>query len=168
MKPFNIAKTPCRSCGASSPSGDVLYDAVPDGGLQFPEALWTDLRVPNAVETDRPVQAKTQAGSTLYPPIGGIRLAARMRQTGGDMQSRFLLALVSCGLGACDGAPSRNILGSYFPSWMVCALVGIAAAVIGRSILKATGLLAEVPAPLAVLLAIACAVTFSLWLLWLA
>jgi hypothetical protein len=38
----------------------------------------------------------------------------------------------------------------------------------GRSILKATGLLAEVPAPLAVLLAIACAVTFSLWLLWLA
>jgi hypothetical protein len=51
---------------------------------------------------------------------------------------------------------------------MVCALAGIAAAVIGRSILKATGLLAEVPAPLAVLLAIACAVTFSLWLLWLA
>src|SRR3979490_3325623 len=75
-----------------------------------------------------------------------------------------LLGLV----GGCDGAPSRNILGSYFPSWMVCALVGIAAAVIGRSILKATGLLAEVPAPLGVLLAIACAVTFSLWLLWLA
>jgi len=84
------------------------------------------------------------------------------------MQSRFLLALMSCGLSACDGAPSRNILGSYFPSWMVCALVGIAAAVIGRSILKATGLLAEVPAPLAVLLAIACAVTFGLWLVWLA
>jgi hypothetical protein len=29
-------------------------------------------------------------------------------------------------LNGCDGAPSRNILGSYFPSWMVCALVGIA------------------------------------------
>jgi hypothetical protein len=71
-------------------------------------------------------------------------------------------------LSACDGAPSRNILGSYFPSWMVCALAGIAAAVIGRSILKAAGLLEEVPAPLAVLLAIACAVTFGLWLLWLA
>ena len=84
------------------------------------------------------------------------------------MRFRFLLALVSCGLSSCDGAPSRNVLGSYFPSWMVCALAGIAAAVIGRSILKATGLLEEVPAPLAVLLAIACAVTFSLWLLWLA
>ena len=84
------------------------------------------------------------------------------------MRSRFLLALVSCGLSSCNGAPSRNILGSYFPSWMVCALIGIAAAVIGRSILKATGLLGELPAPLAVLLAIACAVTFGLWLVWLA
>jgi hypothetical protein len=84
------------------------------------------------------------------------------------MQSRFLLALMGVVLSACDGAPSRNILGSYFPSWMVCALAGIAAAVIGRSILKGTGLLGELPAPLAVLLAIACAVTFGLWLLWLA
>jgi hypothetical protein len=83
------------------------------------------------------------------------------------MRSRFLLALVICGLSSCDGAPSRNILGSYFPSWMVCALAGIAAAVIGRSILKGTGLLGEVPAPLAVLLAIGCAVTFALWLIWL-
>jgi hypothetical protein len=31
-------------------------------------------------------------------------------------------------LDGCNGAPSRNILGSYFPSWMVCALVGIALA----------------------------------------
>jgi hypothetical protein len=84
------------------------------------------------------------------------------------MRPRFLLALMGFMLSSCDGAPSRNILGSYFPSWMVCALVGIAAAVIGRAILKATGLLGELPAPLAVLLAIACAVTFGVWLVWLA
>jgi len=124
--------------------------------------------VPNAVEGDRPPLAKVQAGSVLYPPIGGVRLVARVAQTRGGMRSRFLLPLLAFGLSSCDGAPSRNILGSYFPSWMVCALVGIAAAVIGRSILKATGLLGELPAPLAVLLAIACAVTFGLWLLWLA
>ena len=124
--------------------------------------------MPNAVESDRPHLAKAQASSAPYPPIGGIRREARMRETRGDMRSRFLLPLLAFGLSACDGAPSRNILGSYFPSWMVCALVGIAAAVIGRSILKATGLLGELPAPLAVLLAIACAVTFSLWLVWLA
>jgi hypothetical protein len=51
---------------------------------------------------------------------------------------------------------------------MVCALVGIAAAAVARSILKATGLLSEIPAPLGVMLAITCAVTFGLWLVWLA
>ncbi len=84
------------------------------------------------------------------------------------MQSRFFLVLLTFGVSSCDGAPSRNILGSYFPSWMVCALVGIAAAIIVRAILKATGLLAELPAPLGVMLAIACAVTFGVWLVWLA
>jgi YtcA family len=70
-------------------------------------------------------------------------------------------------LGGCDGAPSRNILGSYFPSWMVCALVGIALALAARAILKAAGLLEELPVPFLVLLAIACAGTFATWLIWL-
>jgi hypothetical protein len=70
-------------------------------------------------------------------------------------------------LGGCDGAPSRNILGSYFPSWMVCALVGIALALAARAIFKASGLLEELPAPFAVMLAIACAGTFAMWLIWL-
>jgi hypothetical protein len=81
---------------------------------------------------------------------------------------KLLSAALAFGLGACEGSPSRNILGSYFPSWMVCAIGGIAAAVIARAIFKATGLLAELPAPLPVLLAIGCAVTFGIWLLWLA
>jgi hypothetical protein len=71
-------------------------------------------------------------------------------------------------LAGCDGAPSRNILGSYFPSWMVCALVGIAVAGMARAILKSTGLLQQVPAAFVVILAIGCAATFALWLLWLA
>lgn len=78
----------------------------------------------------------------------------------------FLLAALS--LGGCNGAPSRNILGSYFPSWMVCALVGIAVAAVARVLLKSTGLLQELPAPFVVIVAIGCAATFALWLLWLA
>jgi YtcA family len=70
-------------------------------------------------------------------------------------------------LDGCDGAPSRNILGSYFPSWMVCALVGIALALVVRAIFKASGLLEELPAPFVVMLAIACAGTFAMWLIWL-
>jgi YtcA family len=71
-------------------------------------------------------------------------------------------------MAGCDGAPSRNILGSYFPSWMVCTLVGLVLAIVARGVLKATGLLQELPAPLAVLLAFGCAVNFAVWLIWLA
>ncbi len=76
--------------------------------------------------------------------------------------------LLSTLLGGCSGSPSRNILGSYFPSWMVCALLGLMVALLARVALKYTGLLSEVPAPLIVLLSIGCATTFALWLVWLA
>jgi hypothetical protein len=71
-------------------------------------------------------------------------------------------------LGGCDGSPSRNILGSYFPSWMVCALVGLALALAARAIFKASGLIQELPVPPVVMLAIGCAGTFAMWLIWLA
>jgi hypothetical protein len=76
-------------------------------------------------------------------------------------------AVLLSALAGCEGAPSRNILGSYFPSWMVCALAGIALALIARVIFKASGLLEQLPVPFVVMLAIACAGTFALWLLWL-
>jgi hypothetical protein len=96
-------------------------------------------------------------------------LRARRRLTYGYIQNpRLLLLATLTSLGGCNGAPSRNILGSYFPSWMVCALVGIAVAGIARAIFKSTGVLQELPAPFVVILAIGCAATFTLWLLWLA
>jgi hypothetical protein len=70
-------------------------------------------------------------------------------------------------LAGCDGAPSRNILGSYFPSWMVCALIGLALALAARTIFKALGILNELPVPAVVMLAIGCAGTFAIWLIWL-
>jgi hypothetical protein len=51
---------------------------------------------------------------------------------------------------------------------MVCALAGMVLALLARAVLKATGILEELPAPLVVLMAFGCAVTFGLWLLWLA
>lgn len=89
----------------------------------------------------------------------------KTRQSG-SLTGALVAILVGCA--GCDGSPSRNILGSYFPSWMVCALVGIVLALVARAVLKATGMLEELPAPLVVLMAFGCAVTFGLWLLWLA
>jgi hypothetical protein len=95
--------------------------------------------------------------------------ARRRRLTCGHGETlRFVLLAALSSLGGCNGAPSRNILGSYFPSWMVCALAGIAVASAARVIFRSTGLLQEIPAPFVVLLAIGCAATFALWLLWLA
>jgi YtcA family len=71
-------------------------------------------------------------------------------------------------LSGCDGAPSRNILGSYFPSWMLCAVAGIVLALLVRALLKSSGLLQELPLPFVVIMAIACAGTFAIWLIWLA
>jgi hypothetical protein len=121
----------------------------------------------------------------MRPPNGGLFGDGRHTHTPGvnalDTQdrrdnpraARHTLTLIGAFLSAwlisgCSGAPSRNILGSYFPSWMVCALVGLAAALGARVALKAAGLLGELPAPLVVLLSIGGAATFALWLLWLA
>jgi hypothetical protein len=84
------------------------------------------------------------------------------------MSRKNALLAVLTTIGGCNGAPSRNILGSYFPSWMVCALLGIAVAGIARVLFKSTGILQELPAPFVVILAIGCIATFTLWLVWLA
>ena len=36
--------------------------------------------------------------------------------------------------------PQINIIGSFFPSWMLCALIGIGAALLGRWLFVRTGL----------------------------
>ena len=50
---------------------------------------------------------------------------------------------------------------------MVCAPVGLALALAARAIFKATGMLEEIPVPAVVMLAIGCAGTFAMWLIWL-
>jgi hypothetical protein len=102
-----------------------------------------------------------------------MNMATSSRERGGAFgcfqpAARFFCALPMLGLvGGCDGAPSRNILGSYFPSWIICALVGMALALAARAIFKALGLLEELPVPFVVMLAIAFAGTFATWLVWL-
>ena len=78
----------------------------------------------------------------------------------------YAVLLASC-LSGCNAAPTQSILGSFFPSWMICALAGIAGAVAVRLILSAIGVERAVPAPLLVHLATAVAIAFAVWLLWL-
>jgi YtcA family len=71
-------------------------------------------------------------------------------------------------LTGCSSAPSRNILGSYFPSWMICALIGMVATVAVRAVLAKVGVDAALPMPIVVYLAMATAFSLAIWLVWLA
>ena len=74
---------------------------------------------------------------------------------------------VSALLSGCSSAPSRSILGSYFPSWMICVLVAMCLTIVVRAVLAKVGIEDEVPAPIVVYLALTLAISFALWLLWL-
>jgi hypothetical protein len=60
--------------------------------------------------------------------------------------------------------PSLNIFGTFFPSWMLCAFIGIVAAIIAYAILSRTRLGGEIKPTLLAYTSIALSVTFILWL----
>jgi hypothetical protein len=66
----------------------------------------------------------------------------------------------------CSRAPTMDLLGSYFPAWMVCAALGIVVAVIVRQILSVAGIGDFVVAPLLTYAALAVTATLLIWLLW--
>ena len=78
----------------------------------------------------------------------------------------FWLTAIALPVAACSSAPTMDLLGSYFPAWMLCAAVGIVAAVIIRQILAVTGINDYVVAPLLTYAGLAVTATLLAWLLW--
>lgn len=64
----------------------------------------------------------------------------------------------------CSQAPSFDILGSYFPAWLVCILVGIGAASIVASCLSKLGKQSLIRWSIFVYPCLAASVAFTLWL----
>ena len=64
-------------------------------------------------------------------------------------------------------APSQDVLGTYFPSWMLCAIGGVCVTVVLRLLFVRTGVDRTLPAPVVVYLASAAACSLGGWLLWL-
>ena len=70
-------------------------------------------------------------------------------------------------LSGCSRAPSFNILGSYFPAWIVCGVIGILLAVAVRLFFVRINLEDELLAPLILVYPCLTAFfTFTLWLLF--
>lgn len=75
---------------------------------------------------------------------------------------------MSIALSGCvgRGAPSFTIAGSYFPAWMVCAVIGIVVAIGARVGFVASGLANVLPFQLFVCAAIGVCAGLLAWLLW--
>jgi hypothetical protein len=65
-----------------------------------------------------------------------------------------------------SGAPTFAIVGAYFPAWMLCALLGIAGAIIVRAVFCGIGLDAILPAKLFVYASIALIAGIAMWIGW--
>ena len=76
-----------------------------------------------------------------------------------------VLALGCAGLYACSrsGAPSFALFGAYFPTWMVCALIGIVGAVLTRVVLTSRRLADLIPFQLAVCTASGVIIALLAW-----
>lgn len=75
--------------------------------------------------------------------------------------SSFIFALTGC-----SRAPSFNILGSFFPSWIICGVVGIVLAVVARVFFVRANFEKELSPLILVYPCLAAFFTFSTWLLF--
>jgi len=78
---------------------------------------------------------------------------------------KFGLAFACLGVTACERAPSFDILGSYFPGWLVCLTVALLITVLVRFALLRLKI--EVAAPIVVYPSLLASLTFAQWLLFL-
>ena len=73
---------------------------------------------------------------------------------------------IASAVSGCSYSPTLDLLGSYFPAWMLRAVVGIVAAVIIRQILVVAGISDYIIAPLLTYAALAVSASLLAWLLW--
>lgn len=69
-------------------------------------------------------------------------------------------------LSACSRAPSMDVLGSFFPAWIVCSLLGIVFAVLTYLVFARIGLHAAIPIQPVTYTCLAAVYTFFFWLIF--
>ena len=80
------------------------------------------------------------------------------------MKLQGVLFLITPLLVGCSRAPAVDVLGSFFPAWLVCFIVAILLTAIARLILLRLRI--QVALPILVYPAIAALFTFALWLIF--
>jgi hypothetical protein len=72
------------------------------------------------------------------------------------------LALCGCK----ERVPSVNVLGAFFPAWMLCILAGITLALLARQLFNAIGLNAWIGPPAVIYPALAVGAMFATWIVF--
>ena len=83
-----------------------------------------------------------------------------MNGTPRSVQGVFVLVLLSMMTG-CGRAPSFDIMGSFFPAWLVCLVVAILLTVVSRALLTRY---VEIVWPVLVYPSLTASFAFALWL----
>jgi hypothetical protein len=110
------------------------------------------------------MSAASGFGRVRLTAVGSRRWLRAARRCCAPLASwRVAIALP---VAACTYSPTMDLLGSYFPAWMLCAVIGIVASVIIRQVLAVTGIGDYVVAPLLTYAALAVSATLLAWLLW--
>ena len=76
-----------------------------------------------------------------------------------------LVSLGALSITGCALSPSVNILGSFFPAWLICIVVGVVLTVLTRQVFVATGIAPDVGPAALVYPCLAGVWIFATWLL---
>jgi YtcA family len=85
----------------------------------------------------------------------------------GEKRGRLVragLLLASLTVGGCARAPSFDILGSFFPAWLVCLTLGILLTALARWLLLRLQITVDLP--ILVYPSLTALFTFALWLVF--
>ena len=78
----------------------------------------------------------------------------------------YPFVLVPILLAGCTRAPSFNILGSYFPAWLFCLIIGILLTVAARAVFRKYKVMDALNPPLLMYSCLTAFFTFALWLIF--
>jgi len=94
------------------------------------------------------------------------RIARKQRRVTRERLRRATGQAAILALGGCSASPVQNLLGSFFPAWMLCAVAGIASAIVLRQALGVLGISQYLIVPPLTYLCVAVAGTLLVWLVW--
>jgi hypothetical protein len=79
---------------------------------------------------------------------------------------RYLAILALLLLTGCQRAPAFNVLGSYFPAWLFCLVVGIVLTTVARYFMRKYNLAEALNPPLLMYSCLTAFFTFAVWLIF--